>query len=68
MNSRLLASMPTVTPGCLNKVNTLNTLLIPEARTAAGIEGSAFHCQANAISDTGTRHRKAPRQPTTVPR
>jgi hypothetical protein len=68
MNSRLLASMPTITPGCLNRVNTLNTCPIPGARAATGIEGSVFHCQASAISDTGTRHRKAPRQPITVPR
>ena len=66
--SRLLASMPTAMPGRANRANTLNTLPRPELRAEEGIDGSVFHCQASAISDTGTRQRKAPRQPTTVPR
>ncbi|CAM4230022.1 hypothetical protein BOTU111921_18235 [Bordetella tumbae] len=38
MNSKLLASMPTATLGRLNKLNTLNALLMPGACAAAGIE------------------------------
>ncbi|MCY1533124.1 hypothetical protein D9M68_684360 [compost metagenome] len=67
MKNRLLASMPTMTPGRLSRVNTLNALPRPEVRAAACMDGSAFHCQASATRAIGTRQRKAPRQPMKVP-
>ena len=33
------------------------------ARGKAGMAGRLSHCQANAITAMGTRHKKAPRQP-----
>ncbi len=59
------AAMPNAT-GRL--ASTLKTLPEPGARSLACMPGRLIHCQTNAIAATGTRQKKAPRQPITEPR
>ncbi|MOA68263.1 hypothetical protein D3C78_1958020 [compost metagenome] len=59
------AAMPSATD---RLPNSLNTLPEPGERLSAVIDGRMAHCQANAIAATGTRQKKAPRQPMTEPR
>ncbi|MNV64029.1 hypothetical protein D3C71_1566550 [compost metagenome] len=65
MKNAAQAAMPRAT-GRLD--STLKTLLDPGARSLTRIAGKLIHCQIRAIAATGTRQKKAPRQPIMEPR